>query len=437
MKTTARIRLAITLAATIGVGQIHAQSTTGTDAGSKTQTVQPQSPTESGSTNPEKAVDQAQESQDVQALDGSGVISMSAIRRAHLLVGGTVAGGFDSNPLNLGKGKSSALYSYSPYIGVQASTSRTQFLLQYHPTISRYSSYSGETMHLATAKLVGNLSPRLNWAVGVTGSHGDDSLRLLGPSQSVTVGGGSGSGSFLPNAGTVTNVDGGVDIHYDASPRDSIGLHLTNSFNSFPALHQKGSVAGANLNYSHSLKPTLNLLIYEQNSRYYGDLKCTAIGAGAGLRWQPRESTLISVKGGPQIDSPGCKSQQGFSYSTSISRKLPRRSQLFLSADRQPVISYLGSGLWQDDVSGGYERQLQSSNTLTFDVGFVHSNTLVNAAAYHGTFFDASYTRQLHRGLALAWSYRTFTGSSGGTGIDRNMLQFALTFSPNTRTLSQ
>ena len=292
-------------------------------------------------------------------------------------------------------------------------------------------------MHLATAKVVGNISPRLNWAIGVTGSHGDDSLRLLGGSQSVTVGGGTGSGSFLPNAGTITNVDGGVDLHYDASPRDSIGLHLTNSFNSFPALHQKGSVAGANLNYNRSLKPTLSILFYEQNSRYYGDLKCTAVGAGVGLRWQPQESTLISVKGGPQIDSPGCKSQQGFSYSTSLSRKLLRRSQLFLSADRQPVISYLGSGLWQDDVSGGYERQFQSANTLTFNVGFVHSSTLVNAASYHGTFFDSSYTRRLHQGLSLAWSYRTFTGSSGGTGIDRNILQFSLTFSPNTRTLSQ
>jgi hypothetical protein len=315
----------------------------------------------------------------------------------------------------------------SPYVELQAGTSRTQFLLQYRPTLGLYSSYSEETTHLATARVVGNISPRLNWSVGVSGSHGDETLRLLGPTP----------GSLLTNADKFTNIDGGADFYYSASPRDSIGLRLSNSFSSFSELEQKGGVAGVNLNYSHRLRPTLSFLIYEQNSRYYGDLNCTAIGAGVGVQWQPRESTLISVKGGPQIDSPGCKNQQGFSYSTSISRKILGRAQVFLTADRQPVIVYLGPGLWQDDVSGGYARQFQSANTLSFDAGFVNSSTLVDASSYHGTFFDVSYTRQLIHRLSLGWSYRTFTGISSGASLNRNIVQFSLTYSPDTRTLSQ
>src|SRR5579862_6887720 len=43
---------------------------------------------------------------EVAALDGSGSISLSLIRRPHLLIGGTVASGYDSDPLNLGTGPS-------------------------------------------------------------------------------------------------------------------------------------------------------------------------------------------------------------------------------------------------------------------------------------------------------------------------------------------
>jgi hypothetical protein len=248
---------------------------------------------------------------------------------------------------------------------------------------------------------------------------------------------GVGAASFLPNAGTVTDLEGGLDLHYALSERNSLGLHLSDSYNSTPYLHHKGSVATADLNYTRSAGPTLGLLVYGQNAYYYGDLGCTALGGGVGVRWQPYESTRIEVRGGPQIDSPGCKSQQGFAYNASVTRKLPFRSQVYLTADRQPVISYLGSGLWQDDISAGFERIFQNANSLSFDAGFIHSSTLVDASSYRGTFFDASYTRGIRKGLSLRCSYRIFQGRSGETDINRNMLQFAVTFSPNTRTSLQ
>jgi hypothetical protein len=429
-------RLSLVLLAGVWAGSIHAQTTLEAQPASEGQTDPNQVVVTTNDPQQGKPLDLTRPSQDVQSLDGAGLISMSSIRKPRLLVGGTVSGGFDSNPQNLGNGAFSVDYSFSPYLGLQASTNRTQYLLQYHPTISRLTNYAGETMHLATAKVIGSISPRLSWAAGITGSHGDDSLRLLEAAQSPTIGT-PGSGAFLSNAGMVTSVEGVADLHYDSAPRDSIGLHIANSYNSFSAMNQSGSVASVSLNYNHSLNPTLSLLVYGQDAQYFGDLKCTAVGAGVGLRWQFRESTLVSLKGGPQIDNPGCKSQQGFSYNASFSRELPRRSQFFVNADRQPVISFLGSGLWQDDVSGGYEREIQAANVLTFDVGFVHSSTLVSVASYHGTFFESSYTRHLRKGVSMAWTYRSFVGSSGGTGIDRNILQFALTLTPNTRTLSQ
>jgi hypothetical protein len=376
----------------------------------------------------EKDSPPAHQALEIQSLDGSGILS---IRRPRLFVGGSLSSGFDSNPQNLGNAKSSFIDTVSPYIGLGSNTARTQFVLQYHPTLSRFTNYAGEVMHIASARIVGSLSPRLHWDFGVTGSHGNDSLRLL---SAVLPGSSGASNAFLPNAGISTNLDTSADLFFDASPRNFIALHFVDSYNSFPTLHQKGTVSSLNLSYSHAVTPALSYQIYEDYSLYRGDLNCTAVGAGFGIRWQPAETTVISAQGGPQLDTPSCKRQEGFSYSTNIVRKLLRRSQLTFSADRQPLISYLGSGLWQDDLSAGYERQIQMANTLSFDVGFVHSSTLLNASTYHGTFFDAAYMRRLHKGLSLGASYRTFFGASNGDGITRNIFQLSLTFTPNTPT---
>ncbi len=432
-----RISLAIMLFVAVFAADLLAQSATDPQIDGTATSTETQSVTDASSDPTAPSSSQGGRVPEVAALDGSGTISMSLIRRPHLLIGGTAASGYDSDPLNLGTGPSTATYSFSPYIGVQVGNLRTQMILQYHPTVSRFTSYAGQSMHVASLKVASSFSPRFDWTFGITGYHGADSLRLLDSARSSTGGGvpvyGVGAASFLPNAGTVTDAEGGLDLHYALSERSSLGLHLSDSYNSTPYLHHKGSVATADLNYTRSVSPTLSLLFYGQNANYYGDLSCTAVGSGVGVRWQPQASTTIEAKGGPQIDSPGCKSQQGFAYNASVLRKLPWRSQVYLSGDRQPVISYLGSGLWQDDISSGYERFFQKANGVSFDAGFIHSSTLVDASSYQGTFFDASYTRGIRGGLSLRSSYRIFTGRSGETDLNRDVLQFAITFTPNTR----
>jgi hypothetical protein len=433
-----RISLPIVLFVASCAGDLLAQSAPDAQSdGNTISTTQTQSATDGTADSTAPSSGQAERVPEVAALDGSGSISMSLIRRPHLLIGGTVAGGYDSDPLNLGTGPSTATYSFSPYIGLQGGNLRTQMIVQYHPTISRFTSYAGQSMNLASLKVASSFSPRFEWTLGIIGYHGDDSLRLLESARSSpgdgVPGSGVGAASFLPNAGTVTDVEGGLDLHYALSERNSLGMRLSDSYNSTPDLHQKGSVATVYFNYTRSVSPTLSLLVYGQNAYYYGDLNCTALGSGVGMRWQAQESTIIEARGGPQIDSPGCKSQQGYAYNASVTRKLPWKSTVYLTADRQPVISFLGSGLWQDDITAGYERIFQNTNSLSINAGFIDSTTLVAASSYRGTFFDASYMRGIHRGLSLRCGYRIFTGRSGETDINRNTLQVAITFTPNTR----
>ena len=454
MKTFAPIRFVVVIIALSGACSLCAQisedgltpsseqklpasqksSTSNADAGDSQDTTPKDRPLDQSS-------EQISQPQYAASLDGSGLISMTGGKRLHALMGGGVSTGYDSNPDNLGTSKGSAVFSYSPYLGVQATMARTEYLLQYHPTFTRYSSYANQSMQVGSLAVTQRTTQRLDWSLGLTGSHGDDSVRLLTPGQPVAVGGvpttGSNAGSYLPNAGLVTNFDAGFDFHYGVSPRDSFSFRGGDSYLAYPSLHDTGKAATADFVFEHSLKPHLGFDVYEQTAKYYGDLKCATFGGGVGFRWQPRMDTLISLRGGPQFDTPGCKSQQGFSYSASITTKVVARAQFFLTANRVPVAGFLGAGLWQDDVTGGYERQLDAHSDISFNAGYVHSSTLLNISSYGGAFFDSSYLRTIRKGLSFACSYRSFNGSSGGTGVNRNMLFISLTLTPNTRSLSQ
>ena len=75
-----------------------------------------------------------------------------------------------------------------------AGTSKTQYILQYHPTFTQYSSYAGGGMELASAKILSSFNSRWSWNFSMNGAHGDDSVRLLAPSHSVAVGVVAGAG---------------------------------------------------------------------------------------------------------------------------------------------------------------------------------------------------------------------------------------------------
>ena len=209
------------------------------------------------------------------ALDGSGLISMDSTISKRLLVGGTASGGWDSNPDNLGNGASSRIYTLSPYFGMRSSTASTQFLLQYQPTITGYSSsvYTNQTMHAATIAILGNVNERWKWNFNAAGNHGEDATRFLAPQQSVVVGEVPGTGpnsaSYLANAGMVTYVTGSAGVQYRKSERDSLELGIADTFSRYSGLSQNISIATGTLGYNRDLSPSVEMRAYGQTYYYY------------------------------------------------------------------------------------------------------------------------------------------------------------------------
>lgn len=376
-------------------------------------------------------VGEEQQMQYAAALDGTGLISLSSHVPSHIIWGATVAGGWDSNPENLDKSVASGIYTLNPYVGVQISTPKAQYLLQYQSTNTGFTSnYARQSMNVASARVLSNLNERWSLDLKAMGSYGQDSVRFLGSQQTVAVGGvagtGPGSASYLPNAGTVTYADESIGAAYRKSERDTIEISVSNSFNHYSGLSESNSIATLNLAYARDLLPTLAVLVYGQGSSYYGSLRCKSYGGGAGLKWQAAEKTAISLSGGPQLNTSECGTQQGFAYSASFSTQLTGKSQLYLLSARQPTASYLGPGLWQESASGGYQRQVTALGTISFDIGYVASKTLTTVNSYHGTYVDFIYGYHLGHGLRASYSYRGYIGDSGGTRFSRSAAMFSM-----------
>ena len=384
-----------------------------------------------------------QQEQYVPALDGSGLISMSGGKANHLMVGAVFSGGWDSNPENLPTASSSGVYTLSPLIGVHASTPNTQFILQYMPTITRYSSsaYSGQTMNIASVAISGKPSERWAWDIKGMGSYGQDSIRFLAPTQTVAVGGVPGTGpnaaSYLPNAGTVTYIYGSGGLTYRKSERDSIEMTAANTFSHYTTLSGNNSIATTSLRYNRDLSPNLGIRVYGQTYYYYGALNCTSFGGGFGVTWHAADRFHLSLNAGPQLNTSSCGQQQGFSYSGAFSTRLTHNSQLYLLAAREPTVSYLGPGLWLESASGGYQRQVGLKGDLSFDVGYVKSDTLTATSSYNDVFVDGSYGHQLPHGLNLSASFRRYSGSTNGADFSRNVLLFSLGWAPTVGHIFQ
>jgi hypothetical protein len=381
-----------------------------------------------------------QQSRFAAALDGTGLISLGSNAPSHLLVGATVSGGWDSNPNILRDSVASRFYTVSPYFSIQSNRPKSQYLLQYQITATRHNSnYAGQSLNVASVRIIENPTERWNLDFEALGSYGQDAIRFLGAQQTIAVGPVPGTGpnsaSYLTNGGNVTNVSASFGSTYRMSARNSMQFQVGNALSRYTGYLGSNNIASAHISFDRDLSPTRKASIYVQNARYYGSLQCESYGSGVEFRWTPQENTLIALGGGPQFNTAECGIQQGFSYSLSMSKSLSGKSQMYLLSGRQPATSFLGPGLWQESVSAGYQRQVTRAGVVGFDVGYVRSDAVKAVDSYKAGYFDCFYTYTISNRLRSSYTYRGYIGGSGGSYIDRNLVMFSLDWTPG-RALS-
>jgi hypothetical protein len=379
------------------------------------------------------------------ALDGSGLILMDHSVRSRLLIGAEYSGGYDTHPEEISSAPGSAISVISPFVGLQVNRESVQYVFQYLPTFTRYTDdrYQGGSIHTGAVDVSGEAGERWTWDLHGIGMHGQDSVRLLAPQPTIAVGDvpgtSAGAASFRGDVGTVTYVDFGAKTSYRLSEHDDVSAVLTNSYGS----SESSSVPGDNIVgalrgvYSHDMTARLRWMSYAQAARYYGELHCWSYGAGLGFFWRPGERSFLDVSAGPQFDSSTCGRQQNVSYRVAYSARLTERSQAYLTSQRQMAGVYVGPGLWEQNVTAGYQYLVTSKDTLGVNFGYVDETIYKEASAYKGTYVGAAYTHKLPRSLTAGFSYRYFNGGLSGSTVNRNAVLFSLTWLPTGAKIFQ
>ncbi len=231
-----------------------------------------------------------------------------------------------------------------------------------------------------------------------------------------------------------TNFEAALGLHYQKSATENYTLAETDSFSRYAALTGTNSIILTTVDYDRSISQKLTFTAYGQGARYYGTITCGGAGGGAGFKWQFRENAFLSLSAGPQFDSSACKSQQGFSFNAATSVKVSGKAQIYFLAARQPTVSYLGGGLWQTNVAGGYQRQVGRWSALSFDLSHTSSDSLATTGAYAGTYFATAFSWRYGRGLSSTLTYRGYRGSSSDSSessMQRNIVMLSVAWSPD------
>ena len=379
----------------------------------------------------------------VSALNGTGLISQDEALRGRFLLGANYSGGYDTNPNGIANAPKSGVFAFSPYLGMQGNSPNLHYVVQYQPTFRRFtsSSYDAGSMHVGSGYIDGRLSERWDWDAQVLGRHGQDSINMLAPQQSVPIGDVPGNppanNAFNPNLSTITFIDGRAGLNYLVSERDTLGFKAENAYTGYDATIGNSLIGTVSTAYMHEAKPDLQWISYASATRYYGFVHCYAYGAGFGLEWRPEEHTYLHLSGGPQLDSSACGKQQGFAYNAAFSRRITPRSQFYAIAARQVGSTNLGPGLWQQTAGIGYQHDFERRESLAFDFGYINTTGIQNTESNSGKYVDGIYNRVLGHGLRAILSYRWYTGDNSGSNFTRNTALLSIAWTPTAGHLFQ
>lgn len=372
--------------------------------------------------------------QTVPALNGAGLLSLDEFTKPSLIYGFGVSSGWDSNPAQLVTGpQGSGLVVVNPYFGVQGTHRATQYVIQYAPTFTHYTSgnYGNGWLHTGSAWLQGAVNERWHWTASADASYGQDNLRFLAPVSTVAVGGVAGldrnAAAYQSQAGQGVFLNANLGLSYLRSERDSYQFSLGNAFSGFQSLGGDNGLVSARLDYIRRLSPTVNLTTYAQTLSGYGATPCESVGGGVGATWQVRGRTSLEVDGGPLFTVAQCEASQNYTFNAAFSTRLSALSQIYVRADRQYGSGYLGPGLWQNSAAGGYQRTM-ALGALSLDAGYTGSTGLTSQTNYEGVFVGGSFGRQFGRGLDPSVSYRRIVTNAAGTGFNRQIVLFSLTW---------
>jgi len=375
------------------------------------------------------------------SLNGNGIISLEGAGQSKVTLGYTLNGGWDSRPEETKGAPSSALFFANFYLAANGRVGATQYLLQYAPTFTKYTSgrYPGGVFHVASVKLFGALSERWFWSSEAGLTYGKDALRLLTPSNTSAVGDvtavNPNASTFRLQAGSGLFIALTAHLTYRTSETGTVQFQASDLHSHLSGLNDD-DFGTVRFSYTRRLSPGLGLGSYAQVLIDSASPDCVNSGAGISVDIKTSEFTEFSVSGGPQLQSGGCSGRGAFG-NVFFSSKVSASTQIYGVLSRQFTSSYLGPASWQDKFGAGLERNIADFGFVGTDVTYTHNEKTSLLPDYHGMFLSATYGRRAAHGLSPSFSYRHLLNSVAGVGWNRDVALFSLTWQSNAISLSR
>ena len=375
------------------------------------------------------------------SLNGNGIIWLEGVGQPKVTLGYTLNGGWDSRPEETKSAPSSGLFFANFYLAANGRVGGTQYLLQYAPTLTKYTSgrYSGGVFHVASAKLFGTLGERWFWSSEAGLTYGKDALRFLTPSNTSAVGDvtavNTNASTFRPQAGSGLFIALKAELSYRTSETGTVQFQASDLHSHLSGLNDD-DFGTARFSYTRRLSPRLGVGSYAQLLIDSASPDCVNSGAGISADIKISKFTEFSVSGGPQLQSGGCSGRGAFGNAFFTS-ELSASTQIYGVLSRQFTSSYLGPASWQDNVGAGVARKIADFGFVGTDVNYTHNEKTSLLPGYHGIFLSATYGRRAPHGLSPSISYRHLMNSVAGVGWNRDVALFSLTWQSNAISLSR
>lgn len=325
---------------------------------------------------------------------------------------------------------------YEGYLGGLWQFSRGYLVLQQDSAVTYFGSslLQGSSFHRTAGLTTISLAPSLSLSLEGESSIGNNTLTELLPAHTVLVNGvpviepgGVGAGI---NLGFVWSTDAVATLNWKPDAHDIFSFRAENANRQFFDLNLQDNLQTYKVIYQRQVSQNTYLGAYGIGRHETGLISCESIGFGlvAGTRPTPRLS--LSASAGPEYDSTGCFRHQGVELHFTGTYKTSPTSYLYALADRQLSIGFLPDGTWQDDIGGGFAKQITRRLWGSIGAGYERGVVVPTLATYHGTYEEVELRQRLNNAFSIEGLYRRLDQGIVGLGVHRNIFLVTLRWSP-------
>jgi hypothetical protein len=378
------------------------------------------------------------------------LISVDPMLKYQWLYGLDLTEGYDDGLILFPEQKGVYYTLATPRIGVLGRTPKSQYIVQYSPTLS-YFNNAGPTgiqaYQQGSAELHTDVNRTWGYDVILNAEYGTYPLSLLSDFSFQSLDGVTAvdpNSILLLTSQDYLNTSASIGGHWHITPRDNLTVSTIYNYANFQPNNVPGSIAGHihreefTATYTRNVTRRFNILANGNAQHVFGTFACTTYGVQVGASYELVRGTTLSGTAGPQFGTGTCSESVTMDYSAHLTTRLSRTWDAYLSAERTStgaIHSVAGSGV-TETYGGGISKQLAERINARLDTGYIHVSSVAgvpSSFSANGWFVSPQVAWVFSRSVELNFRYSRIYQVVSGFDLDRNQGMVTLQWRPTSR----